>query len=170
VGGFNESLETAEDLEFFTRAANTKQKITLCEEAVVFWKLPTWTQYFSKIFAYARGDAQSRIWWDRRKKLQTHNIKLMLAIGRYGVLGALFFFGFRVLAFAFWVVYLIAVAERAKIDFTKFAKRSGVLILGNIASYVIIKTLTDLAAICGFIAGLLRVCFGSQKYLTSKTV
>lgn len=154
--GFNERLNTAEDLEFFTRTARAKCKIEKNDNAILIWELPKLRQYLLKIFNYARGDAQSRIWWDRRKKINTHNIKLLLNLARYGILLALVIFGYSLIALLFLMVYLVAVAWRGKLDFKKHAHANLLFVLRNLIVYVIVKILTDLASIAGFLTGLIH--------------
>lgn len=156
LGGFDERLNHAEDLEFFTRAANAGYKIEKNEHAVVVWELPKMRQYLAKIFSYAWGDAENRVWWDARKKFQTHNIKLLLNLMRYVILVSLFLLGYASIAFVFISVYLGAVAWRRKLDFKKFAKGNVFLILRNLAVYVMVKLMTDLMSIGGFIIGFIN--------------
>lgn len=151
--GFNEKLNTAEDLEFFTRAVDAGYKIEKNEKSVVVWELPTFSQYLIKIFNYARGDAQSRIWWDKRKKWQTHNIKLLLNFARYAILLALVLKGYAGVALLLLFVYLGTAARRGKLNFTKFAGGNVLLVLRNVAIYVMVKISTDLMSIGGFAVG-----------------
>lgn len=86
VGGFNESLAlSGEDTQFFYRAMRNGEKIVRVKNALVEWKEPEQFGFkdFKKFFYYARGDAQTGIWWDPVKKWRTHNIKIFSIFVRY---------------------------------------------------------------------------------------
>lgn len=152
--GFNENLSTAEDTEFFKRALDSGIKIEKNEKAIVLWKLPKTFEFFKKIFYYAKGDAESEIWWDKRKKFQTHNIKNLLTLTRWLVIFLLVYFKYTKIAVLFFLIYFAAVALKNDINFALHSKNSKIRIIINIGIYVIIKTLTDLTVSFGFLAGL----------------
>ncbi len=151
--GFKEELNEAEDLEFFKRAVDRGFKIEKAKNALVWWKLPGKWDFLKKIFFYTKGDVKSGIWWDSREKLKTHNIRHALMVVRYAVLIAiaaryLFLFPF------FLGVYLIAVTVKYRIDFNKFANENLLFIVDNIFTFILIKLLTDVVTIGGFLGGL----------------
>jgi hypothetical protein len=151
--GFNEKMTSAEDTEFFKRAADHGFKIEKNLESLVFWNLPNYKSYILKIFTYAVGDAQSEIWWDPRKGLGTHNIKHLLTLVRWLILFGALFSGFYYLFGLLTFVYFASVAVKHQLHFEKFAESKPFFVLKNIAFYVIIKLSTDLFDIFGFIKG-----------------
>ena len=85
AGGFPEKLDnTAEDTVFNINLVKAGAKFVVCKDAIVDWQMPdSIFNFYLKIFNYARGDAQSGIWWHPVKKWQTHNIKIMTIFLRY---------------------------------------------------------------------------------------
>jgi glycosyltransferase involved in cell wall biosynthesis len=86
LGGFNETLSlSGEDTQFFNHAISSGYTITHAKNAIVEWKEPeefTWRS-FKKFLSYAKGDAQTKIWWDPVKTWRTHNIKILTIYLRY---------------------------------------------------------------------------------------
>jgi hypothetical protein len=153
IGGFKAKLKTAEDTEFFKRAISKKFNIVNCAKCVVEWQLPSFRNYFAKILNYARGDAQSEIWWDEKKKFATHNLKHLLALTRWCLLIGLLYLGFYRTSGFLLIVYLYAVGVKHGIDFRKFSNNNFFTVLKNVLLYAIIKIGTDFAAISGFLLG-----------------
>lgn len=85
AGGFPENLDgTAEDTVFNIKFLNAGVKFVVAKKAIVDWHMPSSIREFSlKIFNYARGDAQSGIWWHPVKKWRTHNLKILTIFLRY---------------------------------------------------------------------------------------
>jgi glycosyltransferase involved in cell wall biosynthesis len=86
LGGFNERLSlSGEDTDFFYRAIKSGKQIVQRPQALVEWSEPKQYTFkdFKKFYYYAKGDAQTGIWWDPSKKLRTHNIKIMTIFLRY---------------------------------------------------------------------------------------
>lgn len=85
VGGFNENLERCgEDTLFNYQAKQLGAKFLTVKEALVDWEMPkTWKEAIKKFYFYAKGDGQAGIWWDKNKKLKTHNLKLISIYLRY---------------------------------------------------------------------------------------
>lgn len=85
AGGFPEKLrDTAEDTMFNLKLIKSGAKFIVAKDAVVDWYMPNSVYEFAKkIFNYAKGDAESKIWWHPVKKMQTHNIKVMSIFLRY---------------------------------------------------------------------------------------
>lgn len=152
--GFNENLVHAEDTEFFKRAVDHGYTITKNVKAVVFWQLPNLKEYFKKLFSYARGDFENSIWWDPRKKLETHNIKHLLTIFRWVLLFALFVFGFGWISTIFLGVYLLSSAVKNKINFKEFAGNNPLKIIINVVTFIFLKILTDFSVMTGFLTGI----------------
>jgi glycosyltransferase involved in cell wall biosynthesis len=60
MGGLNEKLSLNEDYHFANRLKNKGIKIAFSQKAVVYWLPPSNIgQFFQKIFAFARGDANT---------------------------------------------------------------------------------------------------------------
>lgn len=87
VGKFNERLKKAgEDSEFFYKCVKTGVKIIRVKEARVIWKeieSLTFAVSLKKFYSYAKGDAQTRIWFHPEKQQASHNIKISLIFLRY---------------------------------------------------------------------------------------
>lgn len=85
IGGFSEDLErTGEDTLFNYQAKKKGIKFCFVKNAVVDWEVPrSLPGAFKKFYYYAKGDAQTGIWWHPEKKLMTHNIKIMAIYFRY---------------------------------------------------------------------------------------
>ncbi len=85
IGGFSEDLkETAEDTIFSCQAINLGINFARVKNAIVEWRMPEkLEQFVEKMYSYAKGDAQSRVWWHPGKGLASHNIKVILILIRY---------------------------------------------------------------------------------------
>jgi len=85
IGGFSEDLErTGEDTLFNYQAKRKGIKFYFAKDAIVNWEVPrSLPGALKKFYYYARGDAQTGIWWHPEKKLMTHNIKIMAIYFRY---------------------------------------------------------------------------------------
>ncbi len=149
VGGFNESLAlSGEDTQFFYNALQNGAKIVRVPDALVEWKEPEQFGFkdFKKFFYYARGDAQTGIWWDPVKKWRTHNIKILSIYFRYlifATIGYFIFLGFLGLFIIYitWSVW----------------KWRGVVRKWNHRLWIpVIQVGTDLMVMAGFLTGLLR--------------
>jgi glycosyltransferase involved in cell wall biosynthesis len=86
IGKFNETLSlSGEDTDFFYRAITNSFSIKRVKDAIVYWNEPMQFGFkdFKKFYYYAKGDAQTGIWWDPIKKWKTHNIKILTIYLRY---------------------------------------------------------------------------------------
>lgn len=85
IGGFPEGIEgTAEDTAFNYKLINFGARISRVKSAIVEWGMPkTLKDFFWKIFAYAKGDAKSKIWIFPEKGITSHNIKALSVFFRY---------------------------------------------------------------------------------------
>ncbi len=153
--GFREDLTTGEDLEFFKRLVDRGHKIQKAADAVVVWDLPDFLNYLKKIFWYSAGDGRSGIWWDKRKKLATHNVQLLFNTARCVILVGVGLYGYVWLAALFYIIYLASSAYKHKVSFTRFAGLNPFLIAFNSCEFTVIKLATDLSSIAGFIFGLI---------------
>lgn len=110
AGGFPEKLtETAEDTVFNINLIKSGAKFKVVKRALVDWSLPKdLSEFAMSIYGYAKGDAQSGIWWHPIKKFKTHNIKILTVFLRYLIFvltfyyfGNLYFLSLLTL-YAFW--------------------------------------------------------------------
>lgn len=85
VGGFPERLgNTAEDTMFNIELIRIGVKFVVVKSALVDWQMPdSLFEFVKKIYNYAKGDAESGIWWHPTKKFQTHNLKILTLFLRY---------------------------------------------------------------------------------------
>ena len=143
AGGFPEELEnTAEDTVFDVRLLNVGAKFTVVKDAVVDWSLPENLFGFIKsIYNYAKGDAESGIWWHPTKRLKTHNLKILTIFARYLAFFLIYsIFDYRILGLVL-VVYMLFANSKAK--------------------YwgIILQFTSDIAGIIGFSHGILQTSF-----------
>ncbi len=85
VGGFPENLGgTAEDTVFNLKLLNNNSHLSRVKNAVVEWGMPkNLSEFYLKIFNYAKGDAETRIIFFPGKGFMSHNIKALFVITRY---------------------------------------------------------------------------------------
>ena len=142
VGGFPESLnDTAEDTIFNLNLLDVGAKFTVAKNAIVDWYMPENIFLFmKKVKNYAKGDAQSGIWWHPVKKWQTHNIKVLTIFLRY-IFGAVLLFVNSFL-FVIYVTFYIAYAYR----------KAGLW-------GICLQFISDFSCIIGFSHGILSNCF-----------
>jgi glycosyltransferase involved in cell wall biosynthesis len=142
AGGFPEKLgNTAEDTLFNVELLKVGAKFVTAPKAIVGWYLPKSIKDFAlKIYGYAKGDAESNIWWHPVKRLKTHNLKLMTVFLRYLLfLGVLF-------AFGYWYL-LVIICIYSFWAFNK-AKWWGILL----------QFVSDFAVMAGFLRGIIKTC------------
>lgn len=153
IDGFSEDLELAgEDTLFNYQAIKKEIQFRLARTAIVKWEVPkSLKEFFKKIFCYAKGDAQTGIWWHPEKKLMTHNIKITMIYLRYLVGLSLFFlsltqlFFFKILVFLFFLYFVWIVLKNYHQLERKFA-----IILSPF-----IQLISDIAVMLGFASGVL---------------
>lgn len=114
AGGFPENLDdTAEDTVFNLNLLKVGAKFVTAKNAVVDWEMPNSIYDFVlKIYAYAKGDAKSNIWWHPLKKWQTHNIKVLSIILRYFVL-VISYFASQPLFWLLAICYMLFTFKKA---------------------------------------------------------
>lgn len=85
AGGFPEKMgNTAEDTLFNINLMKAGAKFKTVKNAIVDWQMPdSIKSFYLKIKSYAKGDAESGIWWHPVKKLKTHNLKILTIFLRY---------------------------------------------------------------------------------------
>lgn len=143
AGGFPEKLgNTAEDTLFNVELLKVGAKFVTAKKAIVDWYLPKSIKDFGlKIYGYAKGDAESGIWWHPVKKWRTHNLKIMTVFLRY--------------LFAIWL-------------YRNLEDVTGIYILLGIYSFwafrkaqwwgIVLQFVSDFAVMAGFLRGILKLC------------
>ena len=134
ASGFPEKMgDTAEDTLFNINLIKAGAKFKVAKNAIVNWQMPETIYDFGyKIYGYAKGDAESGIWWHPVKKLQTHNIKILTIFLRY-ILFVLFP----------WLILIYIIYSYYK------ARLYGILL----------QFTSDFAGIIGFTHGILQTSF-----------
>ncbi len=152
VGGFPEDIkDTAEDTIFNYRICRSGAKIIRVKDAIVYWELPyNLLDGLFRIYRYARGDAQSNIWWHPVKKLNTHNIKISLIYLRY-------FFGLSLLLLSakvpdFSYIFLLCFVFYLFWAFKKVYLASHDWKAGVYG--IVLQTSSDVAVMLGFFRGI----------------
>lgn len=142
AGGFPEELDnTAEDTLFNVELIRAGAKFVVAKNAVVDWQMPdSIKNFYLKIKNYARGDAESGIWWHPVKKLKTHNLKILTIFLRYLVLILLFLIN-KPLCLLYVLCYMLYGYSKAK--------HWGILL----------QFVSDFACIIGFSHGIFSYCF-----------
>ncbi|MBN1263772.1 MAG: glycosyltransferase [Candidatus Pacebacteria bacterium] len=153
VGGFWERLDKAGEDTYFNYSIKKEGAISYFENrAMVDWVLPTdlWTA-IKKFYFYAKGDAQTKIWWDSQKKLGTHNLKILTVFLRYllGVIAiclAITNSKLVLLPFFLFSLYLIWIVSK---NYYLVKIWQGIIWLP------IIQICSDFAVMAGFVKGII---------------
>lgn len=154
VGGYSESLENAgEDTLFNYKVLKNKIKIVRVPDALVDWELPnTLSESCKKLFYYAKGDAQSGIWWHPAQRLATHNIKIISVFLRYILIIFLFLAGLDTPILMYLLIILINFYL-----FWKIFKLEDVVHQPKAKLWLpIIQVSADLCVMAGFVSGMLQ--------------
>lgn len=152
LGGFPEKMKnTAEDTLFNIKILMANKKMARVKNARVEWGMPeTIKKAFDKFFAYAKGDAQTKVFFHPTKKIASHNIKAGSIILRY-VFGMIFLIlgAFRPL---FWwilgiglILYMLWSFRKVYIEF----RETNIAVWG-----IFIQFLSDIAVMEGFVSGI----------------
>jgi len=138
AGGFPEKLgNTAEDTLFNVELLKVGAKFVTAPKAIVDWEMPdTFSEFYKKIFNYAKGDAESGIWWHPIKKLRTHNLKIMTVFLRYLIL-LVFTTQWQALLIGFYLTFAY--------------RKAGLW-------GIILQFVSDMAVMLGFARGILKLC------------
>jgi len=155
VGGFPEGLkDTAEDTMFNYKIIKSGAKIVRVKDAIVYWQLPlTLGEGFKKLFLYAKGDAKSGIWWHPLKRLQTHNIKILMVYLRYLV--ALYFLLLASIYEVFKLPVILGIFLYMFWSFRKVYTRTSNYKAGFWG--IPVQLASDIAVMSGFLAGLISL-------------
>ncbi|EKE06137.1 MAG: sugar transferase related protein [uncultured bacterium] len=134
AGGFPEKLgNTAEDTLFNIKLLKAGAKFIVTKTAIVDWQMPRTIYDFGfKIYEYAKGDAESGIWWHPIKRFQTHNLKILTIYLRY-----------TLFIFFPWLILLYLIYAYTKAGLWG----------------IILQLTSDIAGIIGFGHGLLQTSF-----------
>lgn len=157
VGGFDETLTLAgEDTEFFALVIKNGVKLSRRPAALVIWsELANITMYklAQKFYSYARGDAETGIWWHPTKKFFTHNFKVLTIFARYTIFALLalstvlgFIKPIYLATYVLFYMYFISF---------KFYKRLPweLWYLESVFYIYLVQSVSDLSVMAGFLAG-----------------
>jgi len=151
VRGFPESTKgSAEDTVFNYKLIKNRAKFTRVKNAIVEWGMPSsLKEFFWKIYYYAIGDAESKIWIFPEKYLMSHNIKSLFIIFRYilGITILILGFFYNTLPFLL-ILFLFYIAWAYRKVYMEF-KKTEIAIWGPILQFT-----SDLGVIAGFVGGL----------------
>lgn len=153
IGGFPEKLkDTAEDTIFNYKAVKSKARIARVKDAIVEWGMPgALEEFFKKIFKYAKGDAQTKLFWDPSKRLTSHNIKAIFVLVRY-----LAGFALLVLAFRYPLLWVLVVTLLFFYIFWAFRKVYSYERDLKVAYWgVALQFTADFAVMSGFLRGII---------------
>ncbi len=146
VGGFPEDLsDTAEDTMFVYKLTQMNKNITRVKDAVVIWKMPhKINEFVYKMYSYAKGDAETRLFYNKSKGLSSHNIKVLSIFLRYLLFFYLIFalppIGvFIILTYIFWAFWKVYIIH----------KSTAAGVWGPV-----LQILSDIAVMTGFLVGI----------------
>lgn len=144
VGEFSENLKGAiDDTDFNYKVAKYGANIVRVKNAIVEWGIPdNLIDAFKKFYGYAKGDAESRIFWNPAKGFKSHNIKVILIFLRYFVGIGLFVLWTQG---SFPLLYLLI----GLLLYCLWAYRKGGF------WGIVIQFSSDIAVMTGFISGIL---------------
>lgn len=155
IGGFSEKLGgTGEDTLFFHNVEKQGVKIVRVKEARVEWReLASYIlkDALNKMYYYAKGDAQTKIWYHSTKQFASHNIKITLIFARY-ILGL----GMVFLAFStplLWLILAFGLFFYISWAFRKVYDQTNNFTAGLWG--IIVQFGSDLAVMAGFLNGIL---------------
>ena len=146
VGGFSENLEGAiDDTDFNYKISKYGAKIVRVKNAVVEWGIPdNLFDALKKFYGYAKGDAESKVFWNPAKGFKSHNIKVILIFLRY-----LVGLGLLILALLGYISFLYCLV--ALMLYSLWAYRKGG------AWGIILQFSSDIAVMLGFVSGILNL-------------
>ena len=153
TGGFPENLrDTAEDTVFNYKLIKEGIKFTRVKNAIVEWGMPSdFNEIIKKMYAYAKGDAKSKIWWHPSKKFASHNIRVLLIFLRYliGVVLVISSFSNPLL----WYLILALLISYSFWSFRKVYLETQMLAAGMWG--IVLQYASDIAIMGGFIKGII---------------
>lgn len=152
VGGYDESLsKAAEDTFFNYKLIKNGVEIHHAKNAIVYWQVPGFFLFSKKLFSYAKGDAQAKIWWHPVQKFKTHNIKILLIFVRYFL--SLIISGNLSLKFGFWGYLFAPFFLYILWPFLKFYKYN--FSFGLLIWMPFLQFISDFMVMLGFLSGII---------------
>lgn len=153
LGGFDERfVKGGEDTRFNYDALNERAKFVRVKSALVYWEIPDslW-EGLKKFYTYAKGDAQTGIWWNPGQRFSTHNLKISSVYARYGLgflllLLSIKFIGLRIPLVMLVTLYLLWSVWKMRDVVSDWKAR---------AWLPVIQLSSDFAVMTGFLAGAL---------------
>lgn len=151
IGGFPTYLgNTAEDRVFIYRALKNNFKISRVKEATVEWGMPdSFWGGIKKMYDYATGDANSKIYLNSYQGLRSHNIKAVSILLRYLLFLFLIIISYYYIKGATYLILILCLYFLWA--FVKVFKATGDYKAGFYG--IIIQLFSDLAIMLGFIKG-----------------
>ena len=152
VGGFPEELsDTAEDTLFNYRILKNNFHIKRVKNARVGWRMPeNITDTYSKMYAYAKGDAQSGLLIFPGKGIASHNIKILLKFIRYYIALALLVMGL-IFNPASLVLLIALIIIYSAYSFVKVYKKTGCVRAGVWG--LLLQYISDIYGMGGYLKG-----------------
>ncbi len=156
VGGYDERLQKGgEDTKFFISCVKNKIRIVRVGEAKVIWeetKNMSIKDFYRKIFGYAKGDAETKIWKYPIPNIMSHNIKIIFVYLRY-ILGFILVI-FSCINPPLVLLLLVIIVLYFSWSIWKFRDIIG---LWGIRLWIpIVQIVSDIAVMHGFASGLLK--------------
>jgi len=154
IGGFPEHLiDTAEDTVFNIKAVKAGLLIKRVKQAVVYWETPVSIEdFYKKVHSYAKGDAESGIFWHPVKRFRTHNLKALFVLIRYVL-------GLGILMFSFINMHLLLLVVVLFFVYFAWSFSKVFKVTGSVkASFwgVLLQFTADAAVISGFLDGFVK--------------
>lgn len=154
LGGFSKNLkDTAEDTMFNFKAIQAGVEFTRVKSARVEWRMPeTFIEFIKKIYGYAKGDAQTKVIWNNKKRLSSHNIKVIFVFLRY-ILGlCLLAASFRYTTSLLFLLFLLIIFYLG-FSFYKVFRKTGSW--GSGLWGIVLQLVSDFAVMSGFARGII---------------
>lgn len=155
IGGYDESLEKGgEDTKFFVSCVKKEIRIARVGDAKVIWeeiKYLSLTDFFLKIFNYAKGDAKTKVWTFPIPGIMSHNIKVLFIYIRYILALGLLFYSFTSPSF-----FYLAVGLFVLYIFWSVWKFRDILNSWKVRVWIpAVQIVSDMAIMLGFLYGIL---------------
>ncbi len=154
VGGFDERLNRAgEDTLFNYQVLRYDIPIIRRPDALVVWNVTDdLLSSAKKFFSYAKGDAQTGIWWHPSKRFATHNVKILTIYMRYAVFAFLFLVS-PVAPFSFFLLNWLFVTY---LFWSMWKLKDEVTGLPALLMLPVVQLVSDISIMAGFLSGLLQ--------------
>lgn len=151
LGGFPETANgVGEDTLLNFVALKNGVKIARAKDARVEWEVPsTLTEFFRKVYSYAKADRKTNIWIFPSKGVSSHNIKALFVLLRYLIGLTLFILGLANTSLLLLTLFLV-------LAYIFYSYRKVYLAFGKVIPSlwgVILQFVSDLGVMVGFLSG-----------------